>query len=122
METVRKPNVGQFKPGNPGGPGRQLGSRNRLSEVALRALGDDFAVHGTAVIEKVRTEEPGLYLRIVCSLLPRQLQVERLPLSDISDDELAELHEHLKALRAKTVQRIKQLEHARPAADPVTSE
>jgi hypothetical protein len=33
-----------------GGPGRPPGMRNKLTEIALRALGDDFAVHGSAVI------------------------------------------------------------------------
>ena len=39
VAAVLMPHNGQFKPGNPGG-GRPLGSRNRLTEVALQMLGD----------------------------------------------------------------------------------
>jgi hypothetical protein len=103
VAAVRKPHRGQFQPGNPGG-GRPLGSRNRLSEIALQMLGDDFNEHGKAVIEQVRRERPHHYLSVVASLLPRQLQVERTsPLGELSDKELNELDALLSALRARTV-------------------
>jgi len=44
MGANLKPHL--FQPGNPGGPGRKLGSRNRLAEVALQALGEHFAQFG----------------------------------------------------------------------------
>jgi tRNA isopentenyl-2-thiomethyl-A-37 hydroxylase MiaE len=85
--------------------------RNRLSELALQALGDDFAIHGAAVIERVRTEEPTNYLRIVASLMPRQLSVERIsPLSDFSDDEINELEKILRSRQAKLVKQMEKLE------------
>ena len=103
----RKSNPAAFKPGNPGGPGRPLGSRNRLTETALAALGADFAEHGPATIAKVRTEKPHVYLQVVASLLPRQLLVERVsPFSDLSDEELTELEIHLAASRARTVREL----------------
>jgi hypothetical protein len=71
--SLRKPD-GRFAPGHAGMGGRPFGSRNRLSEIALQALGADFAEHGSAVIEQVRREKPHVYLQIVASLLPRQLQ------------------------------------------------
>ena len=49
-----------FKPGNRLG-GRPLGSRNRLSEIALQALGEDIAEHGAETIERVRREKPHVY-------------------------------------------------------------
>jgi hypothetical protein len=96
----------QFQPGNPGG-GRPLGSRNRLTEVALGMLGANFAEHGEETIEKVRREKPHIYLQVVASLLPRQVQMEKLsPLGDLSDEELAELEVHLTATRARLVKKI----------------
>ena len=75
-----------------------------MTEVALQALGDDFAEHGKAAIEKVRLEKTHVYLQIVASLLPRQVSIEKLsPLSDISDEELELLTEHLNAMRARLV-------------------
>jgi hypothetical protein len=106
VAAVLKPHAGQFKPGNPGG-GRPLGSRNRLSEIALAALGEDFAEHGKAAIEKVRREKTHVYLQIVASLLPRQLHVERSsPFADLTDDELDQLERYLSASRAQSVTEI----------------
>ena len=81
--------------------------RNRLTEVALQALGDDFALHGSAVIEEVRKTKPQVYLQIVASLLPRQVSIEKLsPFSDLTDEELQLLEEHLAASRARLVQQL----------------
>ena len=111
-QAIRKPPKTAFQPGCKPGPGRPKGQRNRLTEIALQALGDDFAEHGKAVIEQVRRERPHHYLSIVASLLPRQLQVERSsPFSDISDEELQQIEELLTASRAKLVQ---QLESEKP--------
>lgn len=66
----------RFLPGNNGGSGRPRGSRNRLSEAFLDALCADFDVHGPAVIERVRLEEPAAYLRTVASIMPKRVEVE----------------------------------------------
>ena len=76
-----------FQPGNPGGPGRPKGSRNRLAEAFLDALHADFLEHGVAAIEAARAESPLGYVRIVASLLPQKLQVEGST-GSLSDDEL----------------------------------
>ena len=66
----------QFKPGNPGGPGRPLGSKNRLSEYFLHELADHFEEHGREAIERVCEDRPGEYLRIIASLIPKELLLE----------------------------------------------
>jgi hypothetical protein len=87
-----------FKPGWKGGPGRPPGKRNYLTEIAFGALGDDFALHGAAVIKEVRETKPLVYLQVVASLLPRQVQMEKLsPLGELTDEELLLLEEHLAA-------------------------
>ena len=92
-----------FQPGNRLG-GRPLGSRNKLTEIALAALGEHFAVHGVAAIDRVYREEPGTYLRIVASLLPRQLTVEKLsPFEHLSDAELDLIEQTLRAGRAREI-------------------
>ena len=67
----------QFKPGNPGGPGRPLGSKNRLSEYFLFELADHFEEHGREAIERVFEDRPGEYLRIIASLIPKELILEQ---------------------------------------------
>ena len=84
----------RWQPGQSGNPnGRPKGSRNRISEACLKALADDFDAHGTSVIETVRTERPHDYLKIVASLVPKQMEIEdkraQRRAEDLSDDELA---------------------------------
>jgi Family of unknown function (DUF5681) len=91
--TVRKQDT-RFKPGQSGNPaGRPKGSRNKVSEKLLEALASDFDAHGQDVIEKVRAERPADYLKIVASLVPKQMEIDDLRTSrkaeDLSDDELA---------------------------------
>ena len=108
MGAVKR-NPAAFKPGCAPGPGRPKGMRNRLTEIALQALGDDFKKHGIAVIEKVRRERPHTYLSIIASLLPRQLHVEHAsPFNDLTDSELDQLEQLLAAMRAKAVQQLDQ--------------
>ena len=67
---------GRFLSGNSGG-GRPKGSRNRLTEVFMSAIADDFAQHGADAIERIRREDPTAYVRIVGSFVPRELVVQR---------------------------------------------
>jgi hypothetical protein len=106
VATLQKLPRTAFQKGCAAGPGRPPGARNKLTEVALAALGDDFAEHGAAVIEEVRKTKPHVYLQVVASLLPRQVQMEKLsPLGELTD---AVLEEHLAATRAKLVREIEQ--------------
>ena len=66
----------QFKVGNPGGPGRPLGSKNKLSEYFLHELAYHFEEHGREAIERVFEDRPGEYLRIIASLVPKELALE----------------------------------------------
>ena len=103
----RKPPRTAFKPGNPGGPGRPIGARSKLNELAVALLHEDFAKHGVEVIKRVRERKPEVYLASVVSLLPKQSQIEkRSPFNDVSDEELELLEDHLAAVRAKTIKRL----------------
>src|SRR5262249_32695335 len=88
-KTLRPP----WKPGQSGIPsGRPIGARSRLTEKFILALHNDFHAHGPAVIEKVRKDQRGVYLKVIASLLPREWHVKNEPLFDgVSDDQLREL-------------------------------
>ena len=78
-----------WKPGESGNPkGRPIGARNRLGSAFLEALDADFAEHGVAVINKVRTERPHEYLKVVAGLLPKEMIIKGTALDDMTDDEL----------------------------------
>lgn len=75
----------QFKPGN---PGRPKGSRNKLGEEFIEALQADFKEHGKAAIETVRKEKPDQYLKVIASIVPKDLNVNVNNFDGLSDDEL----------------------------------
>jgi hypothetical protein len=97
-------NLGRFKSGNNGGPGRPPGSRNRLGEDVLTAVCADWSKHGPAAIAKVRVENPIAYFRIIASLVPRdQLSPVQSEFDDLSDVELVELlEEEIAKLKSST--------------------
>jgi hypothetical protein len=76
----------RFKPGN---PGRPKGSRNKLGEHFIAALCADFEEHGASVIERVREDDPAVYLRVVAQIVPQTVLVSDARLDDLTDDELA---------------------------------
>jgi Family of unknown function (DUF5681) len=93
-EITDKKQDTRFKPGQSGNPaGRPKGSRNKVSEKLLEALATDFDAHGREVIEKVRAERRADYLKIVASLVPKQMEIDdrrtHTRAEDLSDDELA---------------------------------
>jgi len=76
-----------FQPGQSGNPkGRAKGSRNKLGEEFLAALQADFQENGAEAIAKVRDEKPDVYLRVIASILPREIKIESA--NELSDDEL----------------------------------
>jgi hypothetical protein len=75
----------QFKPGQ---GGRRRGSRNKLGEDFLHALAEDFERHGTEAIERVRIEKPEAYLKVIASLLPRDLNLNVSKYDHLSDEQL----------------------------------
>ncbi|UQS94821.1 terminase small subunit [Pseudanabaena phage Pam1] len=84
-----KDEKGRFVTGNIGG-GRPKSSRNKLGEAFIEALKDDFEEHGVAAIQVVRAEKPDQYLKVIASLLPKDVNLNLNDNSEMTDDELAE--------------------------------
>jgi hypothetical protein len=77
LDRPQNKHLKPVKPGEVRNPaGRPKGSRNKLSDAFLQALADDFEAHGKGVVEKVRTERPQDYLKIVASVMPKRMEVE----------------------------------------------
>lgn len=86
-----------FKPGQSGNPaGRPKGSRNKLGEDFINALHDDFQEHGIAAITAMRADKPHEYVKVIASLLPKELKVTTE--SDLTDDQLIERIQKLDAI------------------------
>ena len=66
----------QFKVGQSGGPGRPKGARNKFSEDYVEAFAADFEEHGAEVFERVRIEQPGVYLKLAAMLVPKDFNLK----------------------------------------------
>ncbi len=81
---------GRIKPGEVRNPkGRPKGARHRLGEDFIQALQESFKAHGAETIEKVRKDRPHEYLKVVASILPKELNVRTEVMDEMSDDDLA---------------------------------
>ncbi len=86
--TAPKQRGRPFQPGESGNPsGRPRGGRNRLSEVLLSIVVDDFIEHGPEAVAQLREKDPATYLRLVSSLVPRELilKQEEAPAVDYAE-------------------------------------
>ena len=81
-----------FQPGVPNngnGGGRRAGARNKLQTTLLEELATDFEKHGAGVIRICRVEKPVEYLKVIVSVLPRELIVEQSNLAELTDEQVA---------------------------------
>ncbi|MDK1489712.1 hypothetical protein QN219_06520 [Sinorhizobium sp. 7-81] len=81
-DVVDEPNVG------PAGVAK--GSRTRLGGAFLEAVQADFETHGVDVIARLREEKPESYLKLLASILPKDLSANANALDELTDEELVQ--------------------------------
>jgi hypothetical protein len=88
-----------WQPGQSGNAGgRPRGSRNQLSEAVICALLRDFRLHGQKAIAQVRRTQPGVYVKIMALLVPREHRVEHVdPVTQLSDETLEQVLSEMQA-------------------------
>jgi hypothetical protein len=64
----------KFKVGHQSKGGRRKHSRDRIETSMLEAIARDFEEHGEEAIRIARIERPTEYLKLVASLLPREVE------------------------------------------------
>lgn len=84
----KDPKTGRFLPGNSGFGGKPKGARNKLGEAFLEDLLASWEANGPSVITRVIEEKPEQYLKVVASLMPRDLNVNMNQMDDMTDDQL----------------------------------
>ncbi|MBO6755464.1 MAG: hypothetical protein JJ902_04005 [Roseibium sp.] len=89
-EKTREDGMPVGRPFEKGNSGRPKGSRNKLGEAFLAEMLADWEEHGKSVIEDVRKDKPDVYLKVVASILPKDLNVNVNRADELSDDELLE--------------------------------
>ena len=64
------------RPFQKGNPGRPKGTRNKLRAAFFDAIFEDFELNGRATIIHLRETDPGAYIKIIASLMPKQVSDE----------------------------------------------
>jgi hypothetical protein len=83
--------------------GRMKGSRNRLNLAFVDALREEFEAHGADAIKICRLERPIEFLKIVASVLPKEIEFSsETKLAELSD---ADLDAFLEFARRKLAER-----------------
>jgi hypothetical protein len=96
--TLRK------KPVPPKGIGRQRGSRNRLQATVYDIAAASAEKHGAAALDQVRRENPGLYLKVLVSLVPRELEITHgVDLGAMTAEEVADALQVIRQLRGRAI-------------------
>ena len=75
METVDREENGHFAKGNPGGPGRPKGSRDKLSFAFIEALSKTFEEKGVESLQRLMEEQPAQYHNIIAKLMPKIMEL-----------------------------------------------
>ena len=78
---------GRFLTGNSGG-GRPKGSRNQLGEAFVADLYADWQANGADTIARVREERPQDYLKVVASILPKDVNLNVSRFDHMTEAEL----------------------------------
>jgi hypothetical protein len=100
MSDDRKPD-GKFIPGHGIKGGRIAGSRNRLTTMLLDALVADFDQFGAAAVKLMRIERPSEYVKVVASLVPKEVLLQESVLAEMSDEEILESLDIIRRLKAR---------------------
>lgn len=73
---VEKDELGRFLPGNNGGPGRPLGSKNKLVEDFLADFHAAWQESGADALRRMVKDEPSAFVRAAVQLMPKDVLVE----------------------------------------------
>lgn len=79
----------KFKPGQIANPnGRPKGARSKLGEKFIEDLLASWEEKGPEAIAKVIADKPEQYLKVIASILPRDLNVNINNMDDLTDEQL----------------------------------
>ena len=80
--------TGRFLTGNNWSTGRPKGARNKLGEAFIEDLLHAWESQGPAAIQTVIETKPDAFLKVVASLMPRDLNVNMNQMDEMTDEQL----------------------------------
>lgn len=90
--TPKRDERGQFIQGASGNPaGRPKGSRPALAEAFLADVYAEWQEQGRAAVKAMIDDRPGDFVKVVASLMPKDVNLNVSPMDDLTDGELADL-------------------------------
>jgi hypothetical protein len=75
-EAERDTRTGRFLPGNSGFGGPPKGARSKFSEAFIQDLHAVWEEKGLQALEKCAREEPGVFIRVCASLMPKDVRLD----------------------------------------------
>lgn len=94
---AKDPNTGRFITGNSGG-GRPKGARAKLGEQFCQDVYAKWQEQGERCIDEMIADKPGDFVKLVASMLPKEMNLTVSDGSDLSDEEL---HERIRNLASQ---------------------
>ena len=92
---------GRFVIGHKRSRGRPKGSRVKLAEDVVADVLESWRRDGPVALARTAFSDPGKYLDFIAKVLPKEVKLEiSTPTDGMSDDELAEVLEHYRAIAA----------------------
>lgn len=89
----------QWEKGQSGNPkGRPHGARSKLSERFLQDMYDNWKENGPTAIEEMRVSKPEIYVKVVASILPKEIGISHDVLGGLSAEELEQYTQLLQAI------------------------
>ena len=100
---MRKAPKTAWKKGQSGNPeGRKPGSRNKLSEAFIFDILQDWEKHGVQAIKSTREQDPATYLRVVASLVPKDVNIKHTLVAELEQLTDEQIQTRLEQLRRAT--------------------
>lgn len=78
--------------------GGRAGARNAFSRTFMDVIAADFAQHGKDAVEMLRQERPHDYLKLLSTLLPKELPSDVPTVEDMTDDEFTSMLNAVRSL------------------------
>ena len=93
----KDPATGRFVTGNIGG-GRSKGARNKLGEQFCQDVYAKWQEQGERCIDEMIADKPGDFVKLVATMLPKEMNLNISDNSDMSDEEL---HDRIRNLASQ---------------------